>query len=135
VVALPVQRIDAPIESLVTAPIHPYFLYALDENTVLGYAGTPVNANGSMPDFLFGLGVAGADFPEVGRYYVVVDSARDPFTGKSTARPYVLHSWVNDVKPPRVTFITTRVSAGRPNLVVKVTDAGAGRHPPSLRPL
>ena len=133
VVALPVHNLDEPIEKLLTAPIHPYFLYALDENTVLGYAGTPVNANGSMPDFLFGLGVAGADFPEIGRYYVVVDSGRDPFTGKSTARKYTLHSWVNDVKPPKVTFVTTRVSAGHPTIVVKVTDTQSGVDPFSLQ--
>ena len=92
-----------------------------------------MNANGSMPDFLFGLGVAGADFPEVGRYYVVVDSGRDPFTGKSTARKYTLHSWVNDVKPPKVTFVTTRVSAGHPTIVVKVTDSQSGVDPFSLQ--
>ena len=125
-VVLPVQRVGAPIEKLLTAPIAPYFLYALDENTVLGYAGTPVNANGNMPDFLFGLGVAGADFPEVGRYYVVVDSGRDPFTGKSTAGRYVLRSWVNDLKPPKVEVLTTRISSGRPSIVAKVTDSGSG---------
>jgi subtilisin family serine protease len=126
VVVLPAPRVGAPIESLLTAPIAPFFLHALDENTVLGYAGTPINANGDMPDFLFGLGVAGADFPAVGTYYVVVDSGHDPFTGKSTAGPYVLHSWVNDVTPPRVQFLTTRVSAGYPTFVVKVTDSGSG---------
>ena len=135
VVVEPVQRVNAPIEQLLTAPIAPYFLYALDENTVLGYAGTPVNANGNMSDFLFGLGVAGADFPEIGRYYVVVDSGHDPFTGKSTAGRYVLRSWINDVTPPKVTFLTTRVSAGYPSFVVKVTDSQSGVDGNSLQML
>jgi hypothetical protein len=86
-----------------------------------------------MPDFLLGLGVAGADFPEVGKYYVAVDSGHDPFTGRSTARKYVLRSWINDVTPPKVKFITTRVSSGHPSFVVRVRDSQSGVDAHSLQ--
>jgi hypothetical protein len=113
-------------------PIHPWFLGSLDENDVLGYAAIPVNANGSMPDFLFNVGAAGGVFLPAGRYYVSVDSGRDLFTGRSLAGPYVLRSWVNDVRPPTVTWITRRVSAGRPTLVARIRDAASGVDPLSL---
>ena len=44
-----------------------------------------MNANGSMPDFLFNVGAAGGVFLPAGRYYVSVDSGRDLFTGRSLA--------------------------------------------------
>src|SRR5262249_4288 len=60
VVVRPVPKLNASIEALLSsnAPIHPWFLGSLDENDVLGYAGIPVNVNGSMPDFLFSLGAS-----------------------------------------------------------------------------
>ncbi|MGH3131470.1 MAG: Ig-like domain-containing protein, partial [Gaiellaceae bacterium] len=134
VVVEPAPRLDAPIRSLfgANAPIHPWLLGSLDENDVQGYAGTPVNVNSFMRDFLFSIGAAGTVFPRPGRYYVAVDSGRDPFTGRSLAGRYVLRSWVDDVRPPRVQLITTRVAAGRPAVAVRVTDAGAGVDPLSL---
>ena len=134
VVVRPSLRIDAPVRSLLSsnAPIHPWFLGSLDENDVLGYAGIPVNANGSMPDFLFNVGSAGGVFLPAGRYYVSVDSGRDLFNGRPLAGPYVLRSWVNDVRPPTVTLLTTRVSAGRPTIVARVRDAASGVDPLSL---
>ena len=53
-----------------------------------GYAGIPVNSNGLMPDFLFNVGAAGAVFLPPQRYFVSVDSGRDPFTGRSLAGPF-----------------------------------------------
>jgi subtilisin family serine protease len=134
VVVRPSLRIDADIRSLLSsnAPIHPWFLGSLDENDVLGYAGIPVNANGSMPDFLFNVGAAGGVFLPAGRYYVSVDSGRDLFTGRPLAGPYVLRSWVNDVRPPNVQLLTTRISAGHPTLVARVRDASSGVDPLSL---
>jgi hypothetical protein len=39
---------------------------------------------------------------------------------------------VNDVRPPTVTWITRRVSAGRPTLVARIRDAASGVDPLSL---
>ncbi len=134
VITKPPVRIGAPIESLLgsNAPAHPWFLGSLDENDVLGYAGMPANANSLMPDFIFSVGAAGVVFPPAGRYYVVVDSGRDLFTGRSLGGRYVLHSWINDVKPPGVRLLTSRISAGRPTIVARVRDAKSGVDPLSL---
>jgi subtilisin family serine protease len=134
VVTRPEVKINASFRALLSsnAPIHPWFLGSLDENDVLGYAGIPVNANGSMPDFLFNVGAAGGVFLPPGRYYVSVDSGRDLFNGRSLAGRYTLRSWVNDVRPPNVTLLTTRVSAGRPTIVARIRDAASGVDPLSL---
>ncbi len=131
VVVRPALKINASITSLLSsnAPIHPWFLGSLDENDVLGYAGIPVNVNGQMDDFLFNVGAAGGVFLPAGRYYVSVDSGRDPFTGRSLAGPYVLRHWVNDVRPPVVRLLTRTVSAGRPTIAAKVTDDKSGVDP------
>jgi hypothetical protein len=133
-VVQPPPDVGAPIQSLLfaNAPIHPWLLGSLDENDVQGYAGTPVNVNGLMPDYLFSVGAAGTTFPRPGRYYVSVDSGRDPFTGRALAGRYVLRSWINDVRPPVVTLLTTRVAAGRPSIAARVTDAGSGVDPLAL---
>jgi minor extracellular serine protease Vpr len=135
VVVRPRPKLDANITSLLSSnqPIHPWFLNSLDENDVTGYAGIPVNVNGSMPDFLFSIGASGGVFLPAGRYYVSVDSGRDLFTGRPLHGPYVLRSWVNDVKPPKVELLTKRISSGRPTIVARVTDALAGVDPFSLR--
>jgi hypothetical protein len=132
VVVEPPLDIGAPLERLLGAPVHPWFLGSLDENDVQGYAGTPVNANTGMPDFLFDVAAAGTVFPREGRYYVSVDSGRDPFTGRSTAGPYVLHSWIDDTRPPRIQLVTPRVSAGHPSIAFRATDTQAGVDPLSL---
>ncbi len=134
VVTRPAIKLNASTISLLSsnAPIHPWFLSSLDENDVTGYAGIPVNSNNLMPDFLFNVGAAGAVFVPPGRYYVSVDSGRDLFNGRSLAGSYTLRSWVNDVRPPTVQFISRRVSSGRPTIVAKVTDAGSGVDPLSM---
>jgi hypothetical protein len=72
-------------------------------------------------------------FLPAGRYYVSVDSGRDLFTGRSLGGPYTLRSWVNDVRPPTVSVLTRRVSAGRPTIVARVRDASSGVDPLSLQ--
>ena len=109
--------------------IEPWLLGAPDENTVQGYAGTPVNVNGIMLDYRGDIGVAGSVFANPGRYYFSVDSRRDPFTHKSLDGTYVLRSWVNDLRPPRVTLLTTKVAAGRPTIAFKATDSQSGVDP------
>ena len=112
--------------------VEPWLLAAPDESTVLGYAGTPVNVNGIMVDYRGDIGTAGAVFQSPGKYYFSVDSRRDPFTHKSLDGSYVLRSWVNDLKPPRVTLLTTRVAAGRPTIALRVTDSQSGADPYSV---
>ena len=135
VVVRPATKLTASITARLSSnqPIHPWFLGSLDENDVLGYAGIPVNVNGSLPDFLYSIGAAGGVFLPPGRYFVSVDSGRDLFTGRPLAGRYVLRSWVNDVKPPRVQMITRTLSSGRPTLVARITDAKSGVDPHALQ--
>jgi hypothetical protein len=114
------------------ALIDPWFLGSPNEDDVLGYMGTPVNVNAYMYDFRFDVGAAGQQYPRQGAYYVSVDSGRDRVTGTRFAGQYLLRSWVNDVKPPTVTLVTKVVSAGRPMIVLRTTDAGAGIDPFSI---
>jgi hypothetical protein len=44
----------------------------------------------------------------------------------------VIRSWVNDVRPPKIRLVTKRVAQGRPTIVARVTDVGAGVDPLSL---
>jgi subtilisin family serine protease len=134
VVVSPRPKLNASIQSLLfaNAPIHPWLLGSLDENDVLGATGTPVNANTLLPDYLFADGAAGTTLAAPGRYYFVVDSSHDPFTGQSLAGPFVLKSWIDDVKPPRVQLLTSTVATGRPTIVARVTDNLSGVDPLSL---
>jgi hypothetical protein len=135
VVTSPAPRLNASITAQLSSnqPIHPWFLGSLDENDVLGYAGIPVNVNGQLPDFLYSIGAAGGVFLPPGKYYVSVDSGRDLFTGRPLARRYTLRSWVNDVAPPRVRVLNRSISAGRPTIVAKVSDAKSGVDPAALQ--
>jgi minor extracellular serine protease Vpr len=129
----PVANLGVAVESATAgALIDPWFLGAPNERDVQGYAGTPVNVNELRPDFGIDLGAAGASFPKVQRFYVTVDSGSDTFTGRALPGQYVLRSWVNDVRPPRIRLVTKRVAQGRPTIVARVTDAGAGVDPLSL---
>ena len=97
-----------------------------------GFAGTPVDVNALTYNYLAPVGAAGASFPRQGRFYVAVDSPRAQFTGQSLAGRYELRSWVNDVTPPSLRLLTTRVSAGRPTLVFRTFDSQSGVDPSSL---
>jgi minor extracellular serine protease Vpr len=129
----PVANAGVAIESSSAgSSVDPWFLGSPNERDVQGYAGTPVNVNELMSDFSFDIGAAGASFPKVKRFYVSVDSGSDDFTHRSLPGSYVLRSWVNDVRPPRIRLLTKRVAAGRPTIVARVTDKGAGVDPLSL---
>jgi len=129
----PVANVGVAIEaSRAGSSVDPWFLGSPNERDVQGYAGTPVNVNELMSDFSFDIGAAGASFPKVQRFYVSVDSGSDDFTHRSLPGSYVLRSWVNDVRPPRIRLLTKRVTAGRPTIVARVTDKGAGVDPLSL---
>jgi minor extracellular serine protease Vpr len=112
--------------------IDPFFLDSPDENDVAGYTGTPVNVNGYLYGYRADVEAAGIQYPRMGRYYVAVDSGRDPFTNRSYAGRYLLHFWVNDVSPPLAAMVTTRVSAGRPTIVARTLDLQSGVDPLSL---
>jgi hypothetical protein len=99
---------------------------------VQGDAGTPVNVNALTYGYLSPDGAAGAAFPRQQRFFVAVDSARDRFNGANLAGKYVLRSWVDDVTPPSVRLLTTRVAAGRPTIVVRTLDSQSGVDPISL---
>ena len=109
-----------------------FYLSALDENTVQGFAGTPDDVNTLTSDYLAPIGAAGSSFPRQQRFYVVVDSGRQQFTSRSYAGAYVLRSWVNDVTPPTIKLLTTRVSAGHPTIVVQTRDTQSGVDPLSV---
>jgi minor extracellular serine protease Vpr len=135
-----VTHIDTPVANLGVAVeaaqggslVDPWFLGSPNERDVEGYAGTPVNANQLMFDYHVDLGAAGASFPKVQRFWISVDSSSDPFTHRPLPGAYVLRSWVNDVTPPKIRLLTRRVAAGRPTIVARVTDKGAGVDPLSL---
>jgi Bacterial Ig domain len=129
----PVANLGVAVESATPGSlVDPWFLGSPNERDVQGYAGTPVNVNELMPDFGIDIGTAGSSFPKVQRFYVTVDSGSDPFTGLPLPGRYVLRSWVNDVRPPQIRLVTRRVAQGRPTIVARVTDAGAGVDPLSL---
>jgi hypothetical protein len=129
----PVANLGVAVEASTEGSlVDPWFLGSPNERDVQGYAGTPVNVNELMFDFHVDLGTAGASFPKVQRFYVVVDSGSDPFTHRPLPGRYILRSWVNDVRPPRIRLLTKRVARGRPTIVARVTDRGAGVDPLSL---
>jgi len=112
--------------------VQPWYLGTKDENSVQGFAGTPVDVNALTYDYLVTVSAAGVSFPRQQRFYVSVDSGRAQFTGRSQAGRYVLHSWVNDVTPPTVRLLTTRVASGRPTIVLQTLDSQSGVDPLSV---
>jgi subtilisin family serine protease len=129
----PVANIGvAVLEESVGALVDPFVLGSKDENDVQGYAGTPTDVNPLTVDYQADVGAAGAQFPRLRRFYVAVDSRADPFTDRPQNGRYVLHAWVNDVVPPALRMLTTRVATGRPLLVGRAVDRGSGVDPLSL---
>ena len=105
------------------ALVDPWVLGSKDENDVQGYAGTPVNVNPLTFGFRVGPRSRRRLVPAAeGRTTWPSTPARDLFTGAPLPGQYVLLSWVDDVFPPFIQPITTRVSAGRPTLVARVAD-------------
>jgi len=135
-----VTSIDKPVLNLGVAVqtstpgalVHPWFLGSPNERDVQGYAGTPVNVNQLMFGYRADLGAAGASFPKIQRFYVSVDSGSDAFTRRALPGRYLLRSWVNDMRRPRIRLVTKRVATGRPTIVARVLDRGAGVDPLSL---
>jgi minor extracellular serine protease Vpr len=120
------------IEKSSGAQIDPWYLGAKDENSLQGFAGTPVDVNELTYDYDEAVGAAGAEYPGAGTYYVAVDSGRGRFDGRSLAGTFVLRSWVDDLKPPTLRLLTRRVTAGRPTIVFRSVDTQSGVDPESL---
>ena len=114
------------------ALIDPFVLGSKDENDVQGYAGIPTDVNSLTYDANVDIGAAGVQFPRLQRFYIAVDSRADSFTNRSQKGKYLLNAWVNDLTPPFVRVLTTRVSAGRPLLVAQAVDLQSGVDPLSL---
>jgi minor extracellular serine protease Vpr len=114
------------------ALIDPFVLGSKDENDVQGYAGIPTDVNSLTFDANVDVGAAGVQFPRLQRFYVSVDSRADAFTNKSQKGKYLLNAWVDDLTPPFVRVLTTRVTAGRPLLVAQAVDLQSGVDPLSL---
>jgi hypothetical protein len=85
-----------------------------------------------MYDYRADVEAAGANYPIAKRYYVVVDSGSDIFTGKSFPGSYTLRFWIDDLKPPTISLMSTTVASGRPTIVATAKDAGSGIDPLSL---
>jgi hypothetical protein len=109
--------------------VDPWVLGSKDENDVQGYTGTPVDVNSLTYDANLDIGAAGAEFPRQQRFYVVVDSGSDEFTGAAKPGSYVLNAWENDVTPPSIRILSRRVSAGRPLLIAQAVDDQSGVDP------
>ena len=104
------------------ALIDPWLLGSPDENDVQGQGATPINVNNFTFGYRVDVGAAGVTFPRPKRYWISVDSSRDIFTGLPRHGPYVLKAWQNDVYPPLVGIVSTRVTAGRPLVIARVVD-------------
>jgi subtilisin family serine protease len=111
------------------ALIDPFVLGSKDENDVQGYAGIPTDVNALTYDANIDIGAAGVQFPRLQRFYVSVDSRADPFTNRPQKGKYLLNAWINDLTPPSVRVLTTRVTAGRPLIVAQAVDSGSGVDP------
>ncbi len=135
-----VTEIDSPVvnfgvsilASTSGSVIDPFVLGSKDENDVQGYAGIPTDVNPLTFDGGLDVGAAGAQFPRLQRFYVAVDSRADPYTNHPQKGKYLLNAWTNDLTPPAVHLLTTRVTAGRPLIVAEVFDLQSGVDPLSL---
>ena len=105
--------------------IDPWILGSADENDVQGQGATPININNFTFGYQADVGAAGVTFVRPKRYWVSVDSGRGVFTGQAQHGAYVLKSWINDVYPPLIQLVTTRVTAGHPLIIGRVIDAPA----------
>src|SRR5205085_11633521 len=114
------------------ALVDPFVLGSKDESDVQGYAGIPTDVNALTFDANVDVGAAGVQFPRLQRFYVSVDSRADPFTNKSRKGRYLMNAWIDDLTPPAVRVLTTRVTAGRPLIVAQAVDGRSGVDPLSL---
>ena len=107
---------------------------SLDENDVLGYAGIPVNVNGSLPDFLYSVGAAGGVFLPPGRVLRLRRLRTRPLHGRSLAgRVHAALVGERREAARRSRCSRSQLSSGRPTIVARITDAKSGVDPLSLQ--
>ena len=106
--------------------VEPRIVQAGNENRLTGYAALPFNLNPYLRTFGEPVLAAGVLAPARGSYDVVFDS---PSAG--TAGSFAFRYWVNDVRPPTLSFRRRVVSRGS-LLTLAATDAGSGVDPSSL---
>ena len=123
------------LASTTGALIDPFVLGSKDENDVQGYAGIPTDVNPLTFDGGLDIGAAGAQFPRLQRFYVAVDSRADEYTNQSQKGKYLLNAWTNDLTPPALHVLTTRVTAGRPLIVAEAARHAVRRRPALARAL
>jgi subtilisin family serine protease len=120
-------RLLRPVDNFGVAvlggPVQPRVVRAGDENRLVGYAGLPVNINPYTDRMNTPQAVAGAERPAAGAYDIVFDSPR-------VAGRFTFRFWVNDRTPPTARLLS-RTARGA--AIVRITDAGAGIDPRSLR--
>jgi hypothetical protein len=109
---------------MVSGKAVPHVTFAGDENHLVGYPGLPLALNPYARGYGDARPIVGAVLPEPGSYDVVFDT-RAP----ADAGPFKFRFWVNDTTPPLIS-VSTPTSR---TITVKVTDAGAGVDPESLR--
>ena len=130
------------------ARVDPFYLGARDENTVQGFAGTPVNVNALTSGYLLPVGAAGAAFPRQQRFFVAVDSGRDPLHRTQSGGPLraallgqrrvaAVDPAADDVGrggPPDVRASRTRLAVRRRSVVLDDRLPGRPRRRVVVRP-
>ncbi|HXH88055.1 MAG TPA: S8 family serine peptidase [Gaiellaceae bacterium] len=106
--------------------VEPRVTRAGDENRLTGYPALPFNLNPYLRTFQRPVLAAGAILPARGAYDVVFDG---PSAGSAGA--FGFRFWVDDVKPPTLSFRTRTVKRAS-LLTIGATDAASGIDPSSL---
>ena len=106
--------------------VEPRVVLAGDENRLTGYPALPFNLNPYLKTFESPVPAAGAILPARGAYDVVFDGP-----SAASAGAFSFRFWIDDVKPPTLSFRTRTVKRGT-LLAIGVTDGGSGVDPSSL---
>ena len=100
--------------------VEPRVVHAGDENRLTGYPALPFNLNPYLRTFERPVLAAGAILPARGAYDVVFDGP-----GAASAGAFSFRYWIDDVRPPKLSFRTRTVRRGA-LLTIGATDAGSG---------
>ena len=106
--------------------VEPRIVHAGNENRLTGFAALPFNLNPYLRGFEDPVLAAGVLRPGRGAYDVVFDGP-----SASTAGAFAFRYWVDDVKPPALSFRTRVVKRGA-LLTIRATDTGSGVDASSL---
>ena len=112
-------NVGVTVEPLAGGGLRPFLLRGLDENTLAGESGLPIDVGPSLTDDP--VPVAGLYGAPAGDYAVAVDSPR------RRGGAFRLRFWINDVTPPALGRL--RISRDARTLRIPITDAGSGVDP------